>query len=55
MGLWCKHRKCLRHSLYKNFEDVDVLEKANTGDCYSTCDIVQERDFDIKDTALLLL
>ena len=52
-GLYTGH--CLRQSLLKNFEDVDVLEKANTGERCSCCDIVGERDFDVKDTALLLL
>ena len=47
--------QCLRQALLKNFEDVDVLEKPNTGECCSSCDIVGERNFDIKDTASLLL
>lgn len=46
---------CLRESLLKNFEDVDVLEKPEFGECCSSCDIIADRDFDIKDTALLLL
>ena len=46
---------CLRESLLKNFEEVDVLEQPEIGECCPSCDIVGARDFDIKDTALLLL
>lgn len=47
--------QCLRQSLLKNFEDVEVLEKPDTGECCTSCDILVERDFDIKPTALLML
>lgn len=47
--------QCLRQSLFKNFDDVDVLQKSKIGECCSSCNIVGERDFDIKDRALLLL
>ena len=46
---------CLRESLLKNFEEIDVVETPDVGQCCSSCDIVGERDFDVKDTALLLL
>ena len=46
---------CLRQSLLKNFEEVDVLEQPSPGECCSSCDILGERNFDIKDTAVLLL
>lgn len=47
--------KCLRESLLKNFETVDVLETPEIGECCSSCDIPDARDFDIKDTAVSLL
>jgi len=46
---------CMRQSLLKHFEDTDVIERPNTGECCSSCDLPGERNFDIKDTAFLLL
>jgi hypothetical protein len=39
----------------RNFENVDVIEQAWSEKCCSGCDITEERDFNIKNTALLLL
>jgi RecQ family ATP-dependent DNA helicase len=46
---------CIRKCLLENFENVDVIEQASSGQCCSGCDITEERDFNVKDTALLLL
>ena len=46
---------CLRKGLLENFEDTDVIEQASTGECCSSCDIKEERHFNVKDSAFTLI
>ena len=50
-----KAGSCLRKCLLEKFENVDVMKQAPNGDCCSSCDISDERSFDVKQTAKLLL
>lgn len=47
-----KAGECLRKTLLEN---LDVIEQASSGECCSGCDIKEERNFNIKSTASLLL
>ena len=46
---------CLRKSLLENFQSSDVFEQAASGECCSSCDISAARDFNCKESAVLLL
>ncbi len=50
-----KAGSCLRRCLLENFEDADVIEQSGSGECCCSCDIEEERTFDLKETASLLL
>ena len=46
---------CLWKGLLENFEDADVIEQASTGECCSSCDLKEERNFNVKDSASILI
>lgn len=46
---------CLRRCLLENFEDADIIEQSTSGECCCSCDIEDEKNFDLKETASLLL
>lgn len=46
---------CLRKSLLENFQSSDVFEQAASGECCSSCDIRTLRDFNCRESAVLLL
>ena len=50
-----KAGSCLRRCLLEYFEDADVIEQPTSGECCCSCDIEIERNFDLKNTASLLL
>jgi hypothetical protein len=49
------NRVCLRESLLRSYEDTTVILDQTEGECCSSCDIDQEKDFNAKDQAILLL
>ena len=49
------NRVCLRESLRRSYEDTTVILDQKEGECRSSCDIDQEKDFNAKDEAILLL
>lgn len=46
---------CLQKSLLENFQSSDVFEQAASGECCSSCDICTSRDFNCRESAVLLL
>ena len=46
---------CLRKSLLENFESSDIFEQATSGECCSSCDISTSRNFNCRQSAVLLL
>lgn len=41
--------------LLENFEDAEVIKQSRSGECYCSCDVEVERNFNLQDTALLIL
>lgn len=50
-----KAGSCLRRCLLENFEDPEVIEQSRSGECCCSCDVEVERNFNIKDTASMML
>lgn len=49
------NRTCLRETLLRSFEDKTVILDQPEGECCSSCDIQQEKDFNAREPAELLL
>ena len=49
------NRTCLRETLLRSYEETTVILDQTEGECCSSCDIEQEKDFNAKDLAILLL
>ena len=50
-----KAGSCLRRCLLENFEDAEVIEQSTSGECCSSCDVEVERNFNIRDTASMMI
>ena len=49
------NRTCLRETLRRSYEDTTVILDQTEGECCSSCDIEQEKDFNAREPAILLL
>lgn len=50
-----KAGSCLRGCLLENFEDAEVIEQSRSGECCCSCDVEVEINFNLQNTALLIL
>lgn len=49
------NRVCLRETLLKSYDETTIILDPTEGECCSSCDIVEEKDFNAKDTAILMM
>lgn len=49
------NRTCLRDTLLRFYQETTVILDQTEGECCSSCDIEQEKDFNAKDVAILQL
>ena len=51
----CNNRTCLRETVLRFYQEDTVILDKTEGECCSSCDIEQEKDFNAKDVAISLL